>query len=458
MTTSTSEEKVEDLELDINLKESLVSDLRSQVAVKDASIAHMVLELQRREDQSREMGLKKDRLIAMWMDEIANSTRQAEDLDPPDLLTLDHPDFLTLEPLIPVTKFQGVYHQPSDMPDIYIQILGKTWSLHSLRTTPYNSSAPNILFYWAASNGDAEAARFIYETTSVDDMYVDPKTNMNALQMASTQNFSCVVETLLSLGLTSGHHQALQIAVDKGHLEIVRMLHVFGARLLQLPLLAVQKGYEEIVKILIGDRVDISDPALLECAVTNRHNEIVKALSRKDRPLRKSKNKREQNLGHHKTPLETASFCGDTAKLHETLRNGPGQPMNILISSLYYAICTLQSPCLRILLDYLVHKVDQGSVGTHIMFKKALNLAVCMGNVEMIGILKESQYDGKLSPDLADHGDSHLMDLHEIVQSELAHQRALVPNSKPELRRKLGEETRTPDESWARLPRSLLAY
>lgn len=457
MTTSTSEEKVDDLELDINLKESLVSDLRGQVAVKDASIAGMVLELQRREDESKKMGLKKDRLIAILNDEIANSNRQAEHLDHSDLLTLDHPDLLTLEPLIPVTKFQGVY-QPSYMPDIYIQILGRTWTLHSLRTPPYNSSAPNILFYWAASNGDAEAARFIYETTSVDEMYVDPKTNMNALQIASTQNFFCVVETLLSLGLTSGHHQALQIAVDKGHLEIVRMLHGFGARLSVLPLSAVQNGYEEIVRILVGDNVDVTDPGLLECAVTNRHNEIVKALSSKDRPLRKPKNKREQILGHKKTPLETASFSGDTARLHETSRNGPGQPMNILVNSLYYAICTLQGPCLRILLDYLVHKVDQGSVGTNIMFRKALNLAVCMGNAEMIGILRESQYDGKLSPELTDHGNSRLMDLHEIVQSELARQRSLVPNSKPELRRKLEEETRKPAESWARLARSPLAY
>lgn len=71
--------------------------------------------------------------------------------------------------------------------------------------------------------------------------------------------------------------------------------------------------------------------------------------------------------------------------------------MNILINSLYYAICRSQGPSLRLPLDYLVQKVDQGCVGTHIVFRQALGLAVRMGNAEMIGILNESQYDVKLS-------------------------------------------------------------
>lgn len=242
----------------------------------------MVLDLRRSEDESKKMELKKDRLIAKLYDEVADLSQQVHQLDLPGL-----------EPLV-----------PSERPDIYIQIRGRTWTLDRLRTFPYTSSARNLLFYWSAITGDVEAARFIYDTTSVDEMYVDPKTNMNALQIASMHNFSSVVETLLSLGLTANHHQALQIAVDKGHSEIVRMLRLSGARLVQLPLSAVQNGYEGMVTTLIGDNVDISDPGLLECAVINRHDGIVKTLSSKDYSLRKSNSKRERSLGHNKTNLE----------------------------------------------------------------------------------------------------------------------------------------------------------
>ena len=389
-----------------------MSDLRSQLTVKDGSIALMVLKLELKKEESKKMRLKNRRQIALLNNDIAGLKRQAQ----------------PLRPLIPDTKFQGAY-ETGDGSNVYVYILGKTWTLDSLRTSQYSSSAPDIIFYWAANNGDAEAVRHIYDTTKVDGMYVDPKTNMNALQIASTQSFSCVVETLLSLGLTSGHHQALQIAVDKGHLEIVRMLHASGARLSVLPLSAVQNGYEEIVEVLVGDNIDISDPKLLECAVTNRHNEMVKALSSEDRPLRKPNN----DFDHRKGFLGMASYSGDTATLQAILQDWPVQPMDILISSLYYAICTLQGPCLKVLLDYLVHKVDQGSVGINIMFREALNLAVCIGNVEMIDIMRESQYVEKLSRELTDHDDSRLKNLHEIVKSEFARQRSLVPNSKPEL-------------------------
>ena len=379
--------------------------MRGQVTAKDASVDRRIFE--------------RDRPIAELNDDVADSNWQVQ--------LLDHHDSPMRQSLVSDTKCQSVY-QPSDWPDIHVQILGRTWTLDSLRTPTYNSSAPSIFFYWAANNGDVEAARFIYDTTSVDEKYTDPKTNMNALQVASKQDFPSVVETLLSLGLTSGHHQALQIAVHKGHLKIVRMLRLFGARLLQLPMSAVQNGYEEIVEVLIEDNVDIADPGLLECAVLNRHDGIVKALSSKDCSLPKSNSKRERSLGHNKTPLEKAAFTGDTASLHVSLITLPSQPINIFLNSLYYAICSSHGQCLEILLDYAVHELD-GSIDIYVLIRKPMDLALRIGNHDMTFILmaylSPSEGTRSIPPDLTD-----------ITQSELALQRSPIPNSSPELRTK----------------------
>ena len=429
---------MDNLELALKIKESLLSDLSGQLAVKDIENAHMVLDRRQSNDALKKMKLKKDRLIARLYDDIADLKRREQQQE--------HPDLPTLDPLVPDTKFQGVY-QPSDRPDMYVYILGRTWTLDSLRTSQCSPSAPNRMFYWAAHNGVAEAVRHIYDTTSVDEMYVDPKTKMNALQVASRQNFSSVVKTLLSLGLTSGHHQALRLAVDRGHLEIVRMLRVSGARLSVLPLSAVQNGYEEIVKILICDNVDISDPGLLECAVINRHNEIVKTLSSKDHPSGKSQMECDPGYIDSKTDLETASFNGDTTELQNLLRLTPHTySLEILVNSFYYATCKLQGPCLRILLDYLVRRVDGRTVFAYIGFQKALKLAVCMGNDKILGVLRKTEQKGKLSPDVQDQGESRLIDLQKIIRSEQARSRSALPSSSPRLERVLEDETGTPGE------------
>ena len=281
LTDMSPEEKVDDLQIEIDLKDSLLSHLREQLAAKDQQSDFLTSELEHSNAVLKKTIVDKDRHIADLICEIGTRKRNQDR----------------------ISKVPSV--------DIALTVNGNIWPLDSLRTPDIESSAPGMFLYWAANSGNAGAVRHICNKTGADTSYFDPKTNMNALQVASKRGFFRVVDLLLSLDYTLGQDKALEYAACNGHIAIVRRLHERGAQIARLPGTALNKGAEGLIKLLIDGGAYVSEAAWLRFAVEYLPEEVAETLTTAGQ-ISPSELLR---VDDRSSALEWASLEGDLEKL-----------------------------------------------------------------------------------------------------------------------------------------------